>query len=198
LSEEQMAKAVEITHRAGKKVMAHAEGTEGIKAAVRAGVDSIEHGTMLDDEGAALMEKKGTWLVPTLEVFQRGSQPGGLAGAEAVEIEKTQAVLKFQPEAFHRALKHHLKIAFGLDDEPQYLDREFVALVNDGMKPVEALQAATVNAAELLGLSQKVGSITAGKFADIVAVKGEPTTDIANMRNVVFVMKGGEVIKNLK
>jgi len=91
-----------------------------------------------------------------------------------------------------------LKIAFGLDDEPQYLDREFVALVNDGMKPVEALQAATVNAAELLGLSQKVGSITAGKFADIVAVKGEPTTDIANMRNVVFVMKGGEVIKNLK
>ena len=198
LSEEQMAKAVEITHRAGKKVMAHAEGTEGIKAAVRAGVDSIEHGTMLDDEGAALMEKKGTWLVPTLEVFQRGSQPGGLVGAEAVELEKTQAVLKFQPEAFHRALKHHLKIAFGLDDEPQYLDREFVALVNDGMKPVEALQAATVNAAELLGLSQKVGSITAGKFADIVAVKGEPTTDIANMRNVVFVMKGGEVIKNLK
>jgi len=91
-----------------------------------------------------------------------------------------------------------LKIAFGLDDEPQYLDREFVALVNDGMKPVEALQAATVNAAELLGLSQKVGSITTGKFADIVAVKGEPTTDIANMRNVVFVMKGGEVIKNLK
>ena len=91
-----------------------------------------------------------------------------------------------------------MKIAFGLDDEPQYLDREFVALVNDGMKPVEALQAATVNAAELLGLSQKVGSITTGKFADIVAVKGEPTTDIANMRNVVFVMKGGEVIKNLK
>lgn len=198
LSEEQMARAVEITHRAGKKVMAHAEGTEGIKAAVRAGVDSIEHGTMLDDEGAALMEKKGTWLVPTLEVFQRGSQPGGLAGAEAVEIAKTQAVLKFQPEAFQRALKHHLKIAFGLDDEPQYLDREFVALVNDGMKPVEALQAATVNAAELLGLSQQVGSITAGKFADIVAVKGDPTTDIANMRNVVFVMKGGEVIKNLK
>ena len=73
-----------------------------------------------------------------------------------------------------------------------------MALVNDGMKPVEALQAATVNAAELLGLSQKVGSITTGKFADIVAVKGEPTTDIANMRNVVFVMKGGEVIKNLK
>jgi len=198
LSEEQMAKAVEITHRAGKKVMAHAEGTEGIKAAVRAGVDSIEHGTMLDEEGASLMEKKGTWLVPTLEVFQRGSEPGGLAGAEAVENEKTKAILKFQPEAFHRALQHHLKIAFGVDDEPAYLDREFLALVRGGMKPIEALQAATVNAAQMLGLSEQIGSITAGKFADIVAVKGDPTADIANMRNVVFVMKGGEVIKNQK
>jgi imidazolonepropionase-like amidohydrolase len=198
LSEEQMAKAVEVTHRAGKKVMAHAEGTEGIRAAVRAGVDSIEHGTMLDEEGAALMEKKGTWLVPTLEVFQRASEPGGFPGAEAIEIEKTKALLKFQPEAFQRALRHHLKIAFGVDDEPAYLDREFLALVRGGMKPIEALQAATVNAAELLGLSQKVGSITAGKFADIVAVKGDPTADIANIQNVVFVMKGGEVIKKLK
>ena len=198
LSEEQMARAVEITHRAGKKVMAHAEGTAGIKAAVRAGVDSIEHGTMLDEEGASLMEKKGTWLVPTLEVFQRGSEPGGLAGAEAVETEKIKAIIKFQPEAFHRALQHHLKIAFGVDDEPVYLSREFVALVNGGMKPVEALQAATVSAAELLGLSQQIGSITADKFADIIAVKGDPTIDITNMRNVLFVMKGGEVIKNLK
>ena len=144
------------------------------------------------------MEKNGTWLVPTLEVFQRGSEPGGLAGAEAIENEKTKAILKFQPEAFHRALQHHLKIAFGVDDEPAYLDREFLALVRGGMKPIEALQAATVNAAQMLGLSQQIGSITAGKFADIVAVKGDPTADIANMRNVVFVMKGGEVIKNLK
>jgi imidazolonepropionase-like amidohydrolase len=198
LSEEQMAKAVEITHRAGKKVMTHAEGTEGIKAAVRAGVDSIEHGTVLDEEGASLMEKNGTWLVPTLEIFQRGGEAGGLAGAEAFETEKFKAILKFQPEAFRRALRHHLKIAFGVDDEPAYLDREFLALVNGGMKPIEALQAATVNAAEMLGLSQQIGSITAGKFADIVAVKGDPTADIANVQNVVFVMKGGEVIKNLK
>lgn len=198
LSEEQMAKAVEITHRAGKKVMAHAEGTEGIKAAVRAGVDSIEHGTMLDEEGAALMEKKGTWLVPTLEVFQRGSEPEGLKGMEAVEIEKTKAILKFQSAAFQRALHHHLKIAFGLDDEPKFLDREFVALAKGGMRPSEVLQAATTNAAELLGLSHQIGSLEAGKHADIVAVMGDPTADLANMENVVFVMKGGEVIKNLK
>ncbi len=198
LSEEQMAKAVEITHRAGKKVMAHAEGTEGIKAAVRAGVDSIEHGTMLDEEGAALMEKKGTWLVPTLEVFQRGSEPEGLKGMEAVEIEKTKAILKFQSAAFQRALHHHLKIAFGLDDEPKFLDREFVALAQGGMRPSEVLQAATTNAAELLGLSHQIGSLEAGKHADIVAVMGDPTADLANMENVVFVMKGGEVIKNLK
>jgi imidazolonepropionase-like amidohydrolase len=196
LSEEQMAKAVEIAHRARKKVMAHAEGTEGIKAAVRAGVDSIEHGTMLDEEGADLMAKKGTWLVPTLETFQRSAEPGGNPGAEAMSIEKDKAILKFQPAAFQRALQHHLKIAFGVDDDPDFLDREFVALVKGGMKSVEALQAATVNAAELLGLSDQIGSVEAGKYADVIAVNGDPLADIKNMENVVFVMKGGEVVKD--
>jgi imidazolonepropionase-like amidohydrolase len=194
LSEEQMAKAVEIAHRARKKVMAHAEGTEGIKAAVRAGVDSIEHGTMLDEEGADLMAKKGTWLVPTLETFQRGAQET-YAGQEAVSTEKDKAILKFQAAAFQRALQHHLKIAFGVDDDPDFLDREFVALVRGGMKPVEALQAATVHAAELLGLSE-IGSVEAGKYADVIAVTGDPLADIKNIENVVFVMKGGEVVKD--
>ena len=104
--------------------------------------------------------------------------------------------MKYQGPAFQRALAHHVKIAFGLDDDPDYLDREFVALVKGGMKPVEALQAATVHAAELLGLSDQIGTLEAGKFADIVAVKGDPVTDITSMENVVFVMKGGEIIKN--
>lgn len=198
LSEEQMATAVEIAHRARKKVMAHAEGTEGIKAAVRAGVDSIEHGTMLDDEGAELMAKKGTWLVPTLETFQRSAEPDSNPGAEAVSIEKDKAILKFQPAAFQRALQHHIKIAFGVDDDPDFLDREFVALVKGGMKPVEALQAATVHAADLLGLSDQIGGIEAGKFADVIAVSGDPLADITSIENVVFVMKGGEIIKNTK
>lgn len=195
LSEEQMAKAVEIAHRARKKVMAHAEGTEGIKAAVRAGVDTIEHGTMLDEEGAALMAQKGTWLVPTLEAIQRLATPNPGVGQEAIETEKVREILKFQQGAFQRALQHHLKIAFGEDDSPEFLDREFVALVKGGMKPAEALQAATVNAAELLGLSDQIGAIEAGKFADVIAVSGDPLADIGNTEKVVFVMKGGEVIK---
>jgi imidazolonepropionase-like amidohydrolase len=195
LSEEQMAKAVEIAHRARKKVMAHAEGTEGIKAAVRAGVDTIEHGTMLDEEGATLMTQKGTWLVPTLATFQRLANPDPSLGQTALETEKTRQALKFQAAAFQRALQHHLKIAFGQDDDPEFLDGEFVALVKGGMKPTEALQAATLNAAELLGLSDQIGALEAGKFADIIAVSGDPLADIGNIEKIVFVMKGGEVIK---
>jgi imidazolonepropionase-like amidohydrolase len=198
LSQEQMQKAVEIAHRAHKKVMAHAEGTEGIKAAARAGVDSVEHGTMLDEEGATLLAQKGTWLVPTLETFHRLTNPGIESGQEAAETEKTKEILKFQPAAFQRALQHHLKMAFGLDDDPDFLDNEFVALVKGGMTPTEALQSASVNAAELLGLSEQIGTIEAGKFADVMAVSGDPLTDITNMKNVVFVMKGGEIIKDAK
>ena len=198
LSEEQMAKAVEIAHRARKKVMAHAERKEGIKAAVRAGVDSVEHGTMLDEEGATLLAQKGTWLVPTLGVFQRLPDIDLGSGHDPLSVEKSKAILKFQSAAFRRALQYHVKIAFGVDDDPDFLDREFSALVNGGMKPVEALQAATVNAAELLGLSDQIGSIEPGKFADVIAVSGHPLTDITKMENVVFVMKGGEIIKNTK
>ena len=195
LSEEQMAKAVEVAHRALKRVMAHAEGSEGIKAAVRAGVDSIEHGTMLDDEGAALMAEKGTWLVPTLYTFYRTVEIGASLGLDPVSLEKSKEILKFLQPAFARALKYHLKIAFGLDDDPDFLAKEFGALVRGGMTPLEALQAATVNGAELLGMSQQIGAIEPGKYADIIAVNGDPLRDIAVMDQVVFVMKGGEVIK---
>jgi imidazolonepropionase-like amidohydrolase len=195
LSEEQMAKAVEIAHRAHRKVMAHAEGTEGIKAAVRAGVDSIEHGTMLDEEGAVLMAQKGTWLVPTLAAFQAGATRGTSNGQESVEAQKFKEILKYQPVAFRLALQHHLKIAFGLDDDPEFLDAEFLALVKGGMTPAQALQAATINAAELLGLTDRIGTLEAGQDADIVAISGDPLSDITNMKNVIFVMKNGEVIK---
>jgi imidazolonepropionase-like amidohydrolase len=196
LSEEQMARAVEVAHRAGKKVMAHAEGTEGIKAAVRAGVDSIEHGTLLDEEGAKLMEQRGTWLVPTLNSFQRDLETGLSQGRDPVSFAKGVAILKEQGPAFHRALDHHLKIAYGVDDEAEFVSQEFGALVRGGMKPIEALRAATINGAELTGRSKDIGSIESGKFADIVAVDGDPLADITVMEKVVFVMKGGEVIKN--
>ena len=195
LSQEQMAKAVEIAHRAGKKVMAHAEGSEGIKAAVRAGVDSIEHGTVLDEEGAKLMEQHGTWLVPTLFCFQHDMETGLSQGRDPASFAKGVAIINEQGPAFKRALDHHLKIAYGLDDDPDFVSKEFGALVRGGMTPIEALKAATINGAELMGRSKDIGSIEPGKYADIVAVDGDPLSDITVMEKVTFVMKGGEVYK---
>ncbi len=196
LSQEQMAKAVEVAHRAGKKVMAHAEGSEGIKAAVRAGVDSIEHGTVLDEEGAKLMEQRGTWLVPTLFCFQHDMETGLSQGRDPASFAKGVAIMKEQGPAFKRALEHHLKIAYGVDDDADFVSKEFGALVRGGMTPIEALQAATINGAQLLGRDKEIGTIESGKFADIVAVDGDPLTDITVMEKVVFVMKGGEVYKS--
>jgi imidazolonepropionase-like amidohydrolase len=198
LSEEQMARAVEVAHRAGKKVMAHAEGTEGIKAAVRAGVDSIEHGTMLDEEGAALMEQKGTGLVPTLYCFQHDLKTGTSLGRDPRSMAKGIAIVAAQGPAFTLALKHHLKIAYGVDDsEPDVLSGEFGALVRGGMTPLQALQAATINGATLLSLDKNMGTIEAGKYADLVAVPGDPLTDITTMEHVAWVMKAGVVVKPL-
>jgi imidazolonepropionase-like amidohydrolase len=195
LSQEQMAKAAEVAHRANKKVMVHAHGTDGIKAAVRAGVDSIEHGSLLDDEGAQLMVQKGTWLVPTIDVELRTLEMGSQFGVEPVMMAKEAQVVKLKRAGFEKALQYHVKIAFGVDDDPDYLDREFEAMVGWGMKPVEALQAATVNASQLLGLSDQIGSLEPGKFADVVGVSGNPLSDIKAINNVVFVMKGGEIVK---
>jgi imidazolonepropionase-like amidohydrolase len=195
LSDEQMAKAVEVAHRAGRRVMAHAEGTEGIKAAVRAGVDSIEHGTMLDDEGAALLAKNGTWLVPTLFTFQHGVEVGTEFGVDPITLAKGKAILSHQQPAFARALKAHLKIAVGIDESPEFLPKELEALVRGGMTPLQVLQAATMNGAELIGMSKNIGSIEPGKYADIIAVKADPLKDINAMEQVAFVMKGGAVIK---
>ncbi len=196
LSEAQMARAVEVAHRAGKRVMAHAEGAEGIKAAVRAGVDSIEHGTMLDEEGAALMEQHGTWLDPTLYTFQHGVEKGASLGLDPVSVAKGEAILKAQQPAFERALKHHIGIVYGTDEDPDFSSKEFGALVRGGLSPLGAIQAATVNAATLLGMTQSIGTVEAGKYADIIAVSGDPLKDIGVMEHVTFVMKGGDVIKN--
>jgi imidazolonepropionase-like amidohydrolase len=193
LSDEQMSAAVEVAHRAGRKVMAHAEGTAGITAAVRAGVDSIEHGTMLDDETAQLMAERGTWLVPTLETFQRGVEIGLSSGQEPIMLEKGKAILRYQQPAFERALKHHVKIAYGLDDEPKFTTREFQALVNAGLTPLQALQTATTNGAALLSID--AGSLEAGKIADVIAIDGDPLKNVKALDKVVFVMKSGVIVR---
>lgn len=198
LSEAQMATAVEVAHRAGKKVMAHAEGAVGIKAAVRAGVDSIEHGTMLDEEGAKMMEERGTWLVPTLYCFQHDMETGLSKGRDPDSYAKGVEILAAQGPAFKLALKHHLKIAYGVDDDDvdESVSREFGALVAGGMSNLGALQAATINGATMLGKDKLFGSIEPGHFADIIAVTGDPLTDITVMYKVNFVMKGGQIIKD--
>jgi imidazolonepropionase-like amidohydrolase len=196
LSDEQIRAAVEVAHRAGRRVMAHAEGTAGIAAAVRSGVDTIEHGTMLDEESAKLMAERGTWLVPTLQTFQRGVEIGLASGTEPQMLEKGKAILQYQQPAFERALKYHVKIAYGLDDDPQFTTREFISLVKAGLTPLQALQTATVNAAELLRMSDNIGSLEPGHYADVIAIDGDPLKDIAAVDKVVFVMKGGKVIRN--
>ena len=196
LSDEQMARAVEVAHRAGHKVMAHAEGTVGIKAAVRAGVDSIEHGTMLDEEGARMMAERGTWLVPTLYCFQHDLQTGLSKGREPASMAKGIAIVKEQGPAFRLALEHHLKIAYGVDDDDvdKSVSKEFGALVRGGMTPLQALQAATINGATLLSLDGELGTIEPGKLADLVAVNGDPLQDISVMEHVGWVMHGGVVV----
>jgi imidazolonepropionase-like amidohydrolase len=198
LSEAQMAEAVVVAHRAGKKVMAHAEGAEGIKAAVRAGVDSIEHGTMLDEEGARLMEEHHTWLVPTLYCFQHDMETGLSKGRDPDSFAKGQEIMAAQGPAFKRALDHHIRIAYGVDDDDvdESVSKEFGALVRGGLSTLGALQAATINAATMLGKDKDIGSLDPGRFADIVAVKGDPLSDITAMEHVDFVMQGGKIIKD--
>ena len=151
---------------------------------------------MLDEEGATLMEQKGTWLVPTLYTFQYGVEVGLSQGVDPVALAKDTEIMKYQQPAFTRALKHHLKIAYGDDGDPQFANREFAALVRGGMKPIDAIRAATINGATLLGEADDLGSIEPGKYADIVAVSGDPLQDITELERVKFVMKGGKIIKN--
>jgi len=198
LSDEQLAMAVAVAHRAGRRVMVHAEGTTGIKAAARAGVDSIEHGTMLDDEGAALMQRKGIWLVPTLYTFQYGAAQGEKLGLEPVMLAKVRRIISAQGPAFRRALAHRVRIAFGLDNTPDLLPREFDALVRGGLTPLQAIQTATVNAAELLGQKDALGSVEKGRYADLVAVTGDPTADVSVLARVVWVMKDGVVVRDFR
>lgn len=198
LSEAQMAEAVVVAHRAGKKVMAHAEGATGIKAAVRAGVDSIEHGTMLDEEGARLMEEHHTWLVPTLYCFQHDMETGLKLGRDPDSFAKGREIMAAQGPAFKLALAHHIRIAYGTDDSDvdEAASKEFGALVRGGLSPLGALQAATLNAATLLGKENEVGTLEPGHYADVIAVQGDPLADITVMEHVAFVMQGGRIVKD--
>lgn len=191
-SEPELRAAVEEATRHGLKVAAHAHGTEGIKAAVRAGVASIEHGSLLDDEGIALMKARGTYLVPTtylVDAIALGALPPAIRA-------KAESVLPQARENLRRAIASGVKVAFGTDAAvyPHGTNaRELAVYVRLGMTPLQAIRSATTVAAEALGLEDR-GALAPGLLADVIAVPGDPLRDVAAFEDVRFVMVGGRVI----
>jgi imidazolonepropionase-like amidohydrolase len=199
-SPEEMKMIVETAHGLGRKVAAHAHGELGIRNAVLAGVDSIEHGSYINDEDIRLMKERGTYLCPTVYLQDWLMQNMQSLGLTQSNIEKAKTVLPIAQQNLSHAFKSGVKIAFGTDAAvyPHGLNaHEFEKMVQMGLPPLTAVQAATVNAADLIGWSDRVGTLEPGKFADIIAVDGDPIADVRILQNVRFVMKGGEVIKGL-
>jgi len=198
-SPEEIRAAVEEANRLGVPVAAHAHAAEGIKQAVQAGVRSIEHGTFIDDEAIRLMAKRGTFLVPTIYVGDYYAGTGELLAQEKndayIENERAQFL-----EAVGRAHRAGVKVTVGIDlggygVDPRVYAREFAVLHEAGMTPMEAIQAGTRVNAELLGWDDRLGTIEAGKLADLIAVVGNPLEDLEALENVSFVMIGGAVVK---
>ena len=197
-TEEEMRAVVEAAHMMDRRVAAHAHGLEGIKAAVRAGVTSIEHGSILDAESVRMMKEKGTWLVPTLlagytvdSLARAGRLPPAIAA-------KALAIAPRIHASFKLAVDGGVRIALGTDAGVMRHGtngREFGLMVQYGMTPMQAIVAGTSNGATLLGLEAEIGTIAAGKQADLVAVRGDPLQNIRILETVDFVMKGGVVFK---
>jgi imidazolonepropionase-like amidohydrolase len=199
LTQAELDAIVDEAHARGRKVAAHAHGAEGIKRAVRAGVDSIEHGSFLDDEALALMKKQGTYYVPTALAFQGVKERADKGLLPPENVLKVQAVDVKRKEALRKAITSGVRIAFGTDAGVFAHGRnaeEFGLLVDAGMKPADALSAATRVNAELLGLQDQLGTLEAGKLADVVAVPGDPLQDIRRTQQLFFVMKEGVVYRN--
>jgi imidazolonepropionase-like amidohydrolase len=197
-TEEEMRAVVAAAHMLERRVAAHAHGNAGIKAAVRAGVASIEHGSILDAEAVALMKERGTYLVPTLMAGASVSEMARAGRLPPAIATKALAIAPRMAASFKLALDAGVLIALGTDAGVFPHGRnghEFTLMVRAGMRPMHAIQAGTLHAATLLGLERLVGSIAAGKQADLVAVRGDPLQDIALLERVDFVMKSGVVFK---
>ena len=196
---EEMKAIVADAHRLGRKVAAHAHGAEGIRWAAEAGVDSIEHGSYIDDAAIAVMKEHGTYLVPTLYLGDWMIDNAGLTHLPAPLLAKAQEVIPAARKNIAHAFASGVKVAFGTDAAvyPHGMNaHEFAVMVKLGLTPLQAIQASTVNAADLLGWSGKVGTLEPGAWADIVAVDGDPLKDVTTLERVKFVMKGGAVVRN--
>lgn len=196
---EEMKAIVADAHRLGRKVAAHAHGAQGILWATEAGVDSIEHGSYIDDAGIAAMKQHGTYLVPTVYLQTWMLENAQSIGLPPMYAGKMRQIIGIARKNLTHAFASGVKVAFGTDAAvyPHGLNaHEFNEYVHMGMTPVQAIQTATVNAADLLGWSDRVGTIEPGKYADIVAVSTDPTKDVTTLEHPVFVMKGGVVYRN--
>lgn len=192
--------AVEEAAHKGLKVAAHAHSAEGIKNAIRAGVASIEHGTYIDDEGLRLMKERGTYLVADIYDAEYIRQ-GKAAGIPQDFADKQPEGDEIQRQNFKKAVQMGVKIAFGTDASvyPHGLNaRQFAWQVKYGQSPMDAIRSATVNASDLIGRNNDAGSLEPGKWADLIAVKGDPLADIRALENVSFVMKEGKVYKDAR
>ncbi len=198
-SPEEMRAIVATAHGLGRKVAAHAHGALGIRNAVLAGVDSIEHGTYIDEECIRLMKERGTYLVPTLYLLEWFPAHASQLGITPGVLEKARVVMQLAGKNIGLAMRSGVKVALGTDAAvyPHGLNaHEFAAMTRLGLTPLQAIQAATINAADLLGWTNRVGTLEAGKFADLIAVDGDPLADVTVLERVAFVMKDGQVVKD--
>jgi imidazolonepropionase-like amidohydrolase len=198
-TEEEIRAAVEEAAKYGARVTAHAHGADGIKNAVRAGVQSIEHGSLIDDEGIRLMKERGTFLVADIYNGDYIAENYKRLGYPDEFIRKNEETTEAQRAGFRKAVAAGVKIAYGTDAAvyPHGDNaRQLPYMVKYGMTPVAAIQSATINAARNIGWEDRVGSIAPGKFADIIAVEGDALSDLSKFMNVAFIMKGGQIIKS--
>ncbi|OYQ32761.1 Xaa-Pro dipeptidase [Niveispirillum lacus] len=198
LAQEEMDAIVAEAKRLGLKVAAHAHGTAGIKAAIRAGVDTVEHASFIDDEGIRLAKERGTYLSMDIYNTEYILSAGEAAGFLPESLAKERVVGKTQRESFSRAVKAGVKMVFG-SDAGVYPHgdngKQFARMVQFGMTPMQAIQAATVNAADALGASSDIGALAVGRYGDLIAVKGDPLADISVLERVDVVVKGGKLVK---
>jgi imidazolonepropionase-like amidohydrolase len=198
-SEAELRAAVEEAALYGAPVAAHAHGAEGIARAVRAGVRSIEHGSLLDDRGIELLLERGAFLVADVYNGDFIAEEGRRRGWPEEILRKNEETTEAQRRGFRRALEAGVRIAFGTDAgifPHGWNARQFASMVRCGMTPMQAIRSATAVAAELLGWEDRVGSLEAGRFADLVAVAADPLAEVSVLERIPFVMKGGAVVKD--